>query len=170
VKNGFGRRELQRPGGGRRWPLIDARLLRALGALGLVVAAVLLATRYMAAQDEVEDTRQRDIRREERVEDRDVNRERRLQDRDIDHERRQEAEEAGRLRRPDPRGLERRTRLYQDIKRDYLQFGRDNFGRDSELRRYHVGPAPAIVESAETLDSVHRILDGFARDSTTTSM
>lgn len=82
----------------------------------------------------------------------DLNRERRLDDR-----------EYGAERRPDPAALERRTKLARDLKRDFIDFDKNDFDRGPD-RRVNGTITPTIVESPETLDRVRRIFDRMAQE------
>jgi cold shock CspA family protein len=124
-------------------------------ALGLAAAALLLLGRHTIAQDDprdVESLRRRDVNHESRLETRDIDRERRAADGAVDN------------RRIDPRIIERRNRLYQDLKQDFHSFDKDNFDTDPGVRRLRLAPPVGIVESNETLDNVRRLVDRFAQE------
>jgi hypothetical protein len=123
--------------------------------LGLAAATLLLLGRHSIAQDDPRDV--------EAVRRRDVNRESRLQERDIDRERRAADAEPDN-RRVDPRNIERRNRLYQDLKQDFHSFDRDNFDVDPGVRRLRQAPPVGILESGESLDNVRRMIDRFAQE------
>lgn len=140
--NGFGRIHLPFDIG--RWSM-----------LGLSVATLLLLGRHTVAQDDprdVEELRRRDVNRESRLQTRDIDRERRVADGELDN------------RRVDPRIIERRNRLYQDLKQDFQSFDKNNFDVDPGVRRLRQAPPVGIVESGETLDNVRRLIDRFAQE------
>ena len=124
--------------------------------LGLAAAALLLLGRHTIAQDDprdVESLRHRDVNHESRLElARDIDRERRVADGAVDN------------RRIDPRIIERRNRLYQDLKQDFHSFDKDNFDTDPGVRRLRSAPPVGIVESNETLENVRRLVDRFAQE------
>jgi hypothetical protein len=123
--------------------------------LGLAAATLLLLGRHTIAQDDprnVEDVRRRDVNHESRLQARDIDRERRAADGELDN------------RRVDPRILERRNRLYQDLKQDFHSFDKDNFDVDPGVRRLRQTPPVGIVESGESLDNVRRLIDRFAQE------
>jgi hypothetical protein len=129
-------------------------MARGLALLGLAAAPLLAAGSIVRAQDDSRDLielRQRDANRERRVVDQDLNRERRLDDREYSD------------RRPDPAALERRTKLYGDLKRDFINFDKSGFDRGPD-RRYYGAEAPTVVESPQTLDLVRRIFDRMAQE------
>ncbi len=131
------------------------RMVRGLALFGLAAAPLLAVGSIICAQDDPRDLieqRRRDAERERRLVDHDLNRERRLDDR-----------EYGADRRPDPAAVERRTKLYHDLKRDFIDFDKSGFDRGPD-RRYYGAEAPAIVESPETLDRVRRIFDRMAQE------
>ena len=131
------------------------RIALGLALLGLAAVPLLVAGRILCAQDDPRDVieqRRRDLQRERRLVDQDLNRERRLDDR-----------EYGADRRPDPAALERRTKLYRDLKQDFINFDKSGFDRGPD-RRYYGGEAPAIAESPEMLDRVRRIFDRMAQE------
>jgi hypothetical protein len=130
-------------------------MARGLALLGLAAAPLLLAASIVCAQDDSRDLlelRRRDVRRESRMVNEDLNRERRLDDR-----------EYGAERRPDPAALERRTKLARDLKRDFIDFDKNDFDRGPD-RRVNGTITPTIVESPETLDRVRRIFDRMAQE------
>ena len=137
---------------GRKRALVTA-LARGLQALGLSGAVLVLAQSARAQDDPryLEDMRRRDVAREGRLETRDMDRERRVAVDDVD-------------RRPDPRLIERRQRLYQDLTRDFHKFDNDNFGVGPSISRLRQAPPPALVESSESLDRVRRAIDRFAQE------
>ncbi len=101
----------------------------------------------------MEELRQRDVRRESRIEIRDINRERRAEAGDLES------------RRPDPRPIERRNHLYQDLTRDFHAFDKDNFdvGPDvRRLRQWH--RRRALSNRASRCEAVRRIIDRFAQE------
>ena len=152
--NGFGRNDSPSDVGRRR-KLFAAPVARGLQALGLATAALLFLGHHTAAQDDprdVEDLRRRDVGRESRIEAHDINRERRAEGRDIDS------------RRPDPRLIERRNHLYQDLTRDFHAFDKDNFDVGPDVRRLRLAPPTGLVESSESLERVRRIIDQFAQE------
>jgi hypothetical protein len=152
--NGFGRNDSPCDVGRRR-RLIAGPVARGLLALGLAAAALLLLVRHTAAQDDardLEDLRRRDVGRESRIETRDIDRERRVENRDLDS------------RRPDPRAIERRNHLYQDLNRDFHAFDKDNFDVGPDVCRLRLAPPSGIVESSESLENVRRIIDRFAQE------
>ena len=122
--------------------------------LGLAAASLLMLGRSTNAQDprDLEDARRRDISRESRLETRDLDRERRIASSDLDN------------RRTDPRIIERRNRLYQDLKQDFHAFDKDNFDTRPDLRRLRQAPPVGIVESSEGLDNARRLIDRFAQE------
>jgi hypothetical protein len=128
------------------------RMARGLALFGLAAVPLLTAGSIVCAQDDERDLiemRRRDAERERRVVDKDLNRERRLDDREYG--------------RPDPVALERRTKLYHDLKKDFSEFDRNGFDR-GPARPYYGGDASTIVESPETLDRVRRIFDRVAQE------
>jgi hypothetical protein len=123
--------------------------------LALAVTTLVLLGRHTIAQDDprdVEALRRRDVNRESRLETHDINRERRAADGDVDN------------RQSDPRIIERRNRLYQDLKQDFHSFDKDNFDVAPGVRRLRQAPPADIVESGETLDNVRRMIDRFAQE------
>ncbi len=122
--------------------------------LGLAAASLLMLGRSANAQDprDLEDARRRDISRESRLEARDLDRERRIASSDLDN------------RRTDPRIIERRNRLYQDLKHDFNAFDKDNFDTQPNLRRLRQAPPMGIVESGEGLDNARRLIERFAQE------
>jgi hypothetical protein len=152
--HGLGRNDFPTDVGQRRARLI-APFARSLQVLGLATAALLLLGHQMVAQDDprdVEELRRRDVGRESRLQQRDIARERRAEVPALDN------------RRTDPRLIERRTRLYQDLTRDFHAFDKDNFDVQPGIRRLRQAPPSGIVESSETLDNVRRIIDRFAQE------
>jgi hypothetical protein len=152
--NGFGRKDSPSDVGRRR-RLYLAPVARGLMAFGLVAAALLLVGRHTAAQDdprELEDLRRRDVDREGRLQTRDIDRERRAESQVLDS------------RRPDPRVIERRQRLYKDLTHDFHAFDKDNFDVEPDVRRFRQAPPAGLVESRESLDSVRRLIDKFAQE------
>lgn len=151
--SGIGRNDLPvDPGCGR--PHFAATLTRLLPSLWLGAAALFFVGHSSAAQDDprdVEELRRRDVNRESRIQERDINRERRAENQ-VDN------------RRPDPRAIERRSRLYQDLTRDFHAFDKTNFDVDPDVRRRRLAPPAGIVESSEALDTVRRIIDRFAQE------
>ncbi len=126
------------------------RIARGLALFGLAAAGLLAAGNLVRSQDDARDLielRRRNAERERRVVDRDLDRERRLDDREYNSE-----------RRPDPAALERRTKLYRDLKKDFSDFGKNDFDRGPDRRPIGID-APAIVNSPETLERVRRIFD-----------
>jgi hypothetical protein len=131
----------------RRRRIAQGLALFVLAAVPLCVAGSLLW-----AQDDprdVIDQRRRDVDRERRVVNQDLNRERRLDDREY--------------RRADPGAVERRTKLYRDLKRDFIDFDKNDFDRGPS-RPYYGGPASNVVESPETLELVRKIFDRIAQE------
>jgi len=130
------------------------RIARGLALFGLAAAGLLAAGSLVRAQDDARDLielRRRDAERERRVVQSDLNRERRLDDREYGD------------RRPDPAALERRTKLYRELKKDFSDFGKNDFDR-GPARPYYGGEASTVVESQETLDRVRRIFDRVAQE------
>jgi hypothetical protein len=130
-------------------------MARGLALLGLAATPLLLAGSIVCAQDDSRDLielRRRDVRRERRVVDEDLNRERRLDDR-----------EYGAERRPDPAAVERRTKLYRDLKRDFIDFDKNGFDRGPDHIVYGT-TMPTIPESPDTLNRVRRVFDRIAQE------
>ncbi|HXY33089.1 MAG TPA: hypothetical protein VEI07_02615 [Planctomycetaceae bacterium] len=128
------------------------RTARGLALVGLAAAPLLAAGSMIWAQDDPRDLidqRRRDVDREQRLVDRDINRERRLDEREYGQ--------------PDPAAVERRTKLYRELKRDFLDFDKSGFDRGPD-RRYYGAEAPAVVESPEALDLVRKIFDRIAQE------
>src|SRR5580704_1743493 len=119
------------------------RIARGLALFGLAAAGLLAAGSLVRAQDGARDLIE--LRR------RDAERERRLDDREYGD------------RRPDPAALERRTKLYRELKKDFSDFGKNDFDR-GPARPYYGGEASTVVESQETLDRVRRIFDRVAQE------
>jgi hypothetical protein len=152
--NGFGCNDFPSDVGRLRTQFV-APVVRCLQALGLAATALLLLGHHAAAQDDprdVEDLRRRDVNRETRIETRDIDRERRAANGDLDS------------RRPDPRVIERRKHLVEDLTRDFHAFDKDNFDVGPDVRRLRQAPPVGIVESSETLETVRRIIDRFAQE------
>jgi hypothetical protein len=121
-------------------------------ALFGLAAAPLLAAGIVRAQDNPRDLielRRRDVQRERRVVNDDLNRERRLDDREYG--------------RNDPAASERRTKLYQNLKRDFMDFDRDGFDRGPDRRRSYY-EQPAVAEDPQSLELVRRIFDRVAQE------
>jgi hypothetical protein len=130
-------------------------MARGLALLGLAAAPLLLMATIVCAQDDSRDLlelRRRDVRREGRMVNEDLNRERRLDDR-----------EYGAERRPDPAALERRTKLYRDLKRDFIDFDKNGFDRGPDHIVYGT-TMPTIAEDPQTLDRVRRVFDRIAQE------
>jgi len=142
VTNGFGRVNTSLDAEPARSRRSAGRLLRCLPILGLVATAFLVSAHRAASQEDLRDSDG-------------------LRRREIPRDRRLVAEDD---RRPDPRAIERRTRLYQELTRDFQNFDKNGFDRSPERRFYRTGPAPAIVESAEMLDGVRRSVDQLAHE------
>ncbi len=131
------------------------RMTRGFALVGMAAIALLAAGKLAHSQDDPRDLielRRRNAERERRVVDRDLDRERRLDDREYNSE-----------RRPDPAALERRTKLYRELKKDFSDFGKNDFDRGPDRRPIGID-APAIVNSPETLERVRRIFDRMAQD------
>src|SRR5580692_2976864 len=145
VRHGLGRKDSS--------PVLRARrIARGLALFVLAAVPLLAAGRMIWAQDDPRDLieeRRRDVQRERRVVQQDLNRERRLDDREYG--------------RPDPQALERRTKLYRDLKKDFIDFDKNGFDRGPD-RRYRGGEPSAVVESPETLDLVRRIFARIAEE------
>ena len=144
MRHGLGRRDCSSACSARRTAFSVGRMARGLALLGLAAAPLLLAGSIVCAQDDPRDLielRRRDVRRERRVVDEDLNRERRLDDR-----------EYGAERRADPQALERRTKLYRDLKRDFIDFDKSGFDRGPD-RRVHGIETSTIPASSPPLST-----------------
>ncbi|HEV3299415.1 MAG TPA: hypothetical protein VG055_07230 [Planctomycetaceae bacterium] len=145
MRHGLGRKDSS--------PVLRAQqIARGLALFGLAAVPLLAAGRMIRAQDDPRDLieeRRRDVQRERRVVQQDLNRERRLDDREYG--------------RPDPQALERRTKLYRDLKKDFIDFDKNGFDRGPD-RRYHGGEPSAVVDTPETLDLVRRIFARIAEE------
>ncbi len=164
--NGFGRNDCPSAVRQRVATILAGRLTRMTGAVAILAAAVVLLARYTDAQDrrDLDDVRRREIERERRLEDRDLGRARRLDDREIERDRRAPARVYLVDNRTDPRAIERRSKVYDDLRRDFGGFDRDGFSADSAILRSRSAPRTGIVESQEALGNVRRIFDRFAQE------
>lgn len=147
MTHGLGRKDLSAALRARRWA-------RGLALFGLTAAGLLAAASNVFAQSD------RDLIELRR---RNAERERRLVDRDLDRERRLDDREYGSDRRPDPAALERRNKLYRELKKDFSDFDKNGFDRGPD-HIYRGGEVSKVVDSPETLDLVRRIFERIAAE------
>ena len=147
MTHGLGRKDLSAALRVRRWA-------RGLALFGLTAAGLLAAASNVFAQSE------RDLIELRR---RNAERERRLVDRDLDRERRLDDREYGSDRRPDPAALERRNKLYRELKKDFSEFDKSGFDRGPD-RVYRGGEVSTVAEDPQTLERVRRIFERTAQE------